>query len=162
MLPEGIKGVFLGWGARSLSGMRGFWPQATKKLLCSRAALSLRYRPHAYYSETFLSPQTLALSPLPHTLVTLVTLVSLARDGLLRPIKTRGCFVWVLMVGCPPLVTPCNTWSLGGSGACCLMFQNSLVDGVGFVSYTGSPLHTNDFRSESLFICPICFKVQRS
>ena len=72
VLPGGIKGVFLGWDARSLSGMIGFWPQGTKKLLCSRAALSLCYRPHAYYRETFLSPQTLALSPLPHTLVTLV------------------------------------------------------------------------------------------
>ena len=123
VLPEGIKWVFLRWDAESLSGMRGLWPQGTKKFLCSRAALSLRYRPHAYYSETFLSPQTLALSPLPHTLVTLVTLVSLAKDGLLRPIRTRGCLVWVLMVGCPLLVTPCNTWFLGGSGACCLLLN---------------------------------------
>ena len=123
VLPGGIKGVFLGWDARSLSGMIGFWPQGTKKLLCSRAALSLCYRPHAYYRETFLSPQTLALSPLPHTLVTLVTLVSLARDGLFRPIKARGCFVWVLMVGCPLLVTPCNTRSLGVGGACCLLLN---------------------------------------
>ena len=84
VLPEGIKGVCPAWDAGSLSGMRGFWPQGTKTLLYSRAVLSLRYRPHAYYCETFLSPQTLSLSPFPHTLVTLVTLASLARDRLLK------------------------------------------------------------------------------
>ena len=159
VLPEGIKGVCPAWDAGSLSGMRGFWPQGTKTLLYSRAALSLRYRPHAYYCETFLSPQTLSLSPFPHTPVTLVTLVSLARDRLLRPIKTRGCLVWVLMAGCLLLVTPWNARSLGGSGACYLLLNvpELPVDGAGFVSYTVSPLHTNEFRSESLFIRPICF-----
>ena len=145
-----MLGLSLGWEVFGLKELRRF------------SILELPYlcaTDHMLITVRHSSPPKPWPSPFPHTLVTLVTLVSLARDRLLRPIKTRGCLVWVLMAGCLLLVTPWNARSLGGSGACCLLLNvpELPVDGAGFVSYTVSPLHTNEFRSESLFIRPICF-----